>query len=300
MAEPDDLSRRLESLEADLGSSTLPGPAEARRRARQRVRRRNAAVAGIVIAVAAGGVGLPVQELLQTGHDLPPATPATTTPSPAPTPATVDPLTEEVLLTPEDLEPAGADEPIGWEVVWDVDSPADPPFEPFACAPQPATGAGAALQRSLAVLEDSEPWEGRTDQIVERFDEPSAAQARFDALREEVLACARDLGAGPAPPEAWAWAGIGEQAWLARYWTAADAPDGLGELVEVSVVQTGTAVTGVTKGFHAMDANLPMEPDLAVAATERLCGAAGGSCVTDPRLDDQAGDTPGDPGNERP
>jgi hypothetical protein len=59
--------------------------------------------------------------------------------------------------------------------------------------------------------------------------------------------------------------------------------------VEIGVVRTGNAVTHVTWGFLAQDSVEPVVPDATVAAAEKLCVAAGGTCVSDPVLEPDAG-----------
>jgi hypothetical protein len=278
MTEPDQLQEDLRALESDLRHVHLAGPEAARRRGRQRTRRRAAGIAGGLAIVAATGLLGPLDSLPGTGGEPSPVSPATrvertpATPTPPATPA----VTEDVLLDATDLVPQGG----GWQAT-------DTPWAgqgPFACAQGADEGADEAMLASFAPAD-----EGRVDQVVERYDSPGDAEARFDEVRAAVADCASQLDAATdRRPEFWQLAGVGDAAWVAGYWT----PETAGEArrrVEIGVVWTGTVVMHVTWGFLAQDSIEPVVTDATVAAAEKLCVAAGGACVSDPVLEPDAG-----------
>lgn len=272
----DDLRSRLEELGGHLNAVRLPGPAAARRRARQRTRRQaGTAVLGAVAAavgmLVVGQPGLWTEPQYAEEPTAPVPAPTGSSPAPPTDQSRVPALPESVLLTADDLE-RESDEPVGWTL-------ADLPEEPFTCVPE-ASPAAPTLRRTHEV------GDGRIDQVVEEYPDAEAAQVRFEEIGTEVLTCAKALREDGSvdsggPPEAWSLAAVGDAAGLLRYWTPVT--DGeWRELVQLSVVRTGTAVTTVAQGGLALDANLPMSYDFAVAAAERLCEPAGGACVGDP------------------
>ena len=275
-----DLRRRLQGLGSEIGPAGLPGPAAARRRARQRAR--NQAVGAVLgAAVLVGGAVIAVARptLLTAPEPAGPGDIATSSPapspstSPTPTDGTPDStLPRSVLLQVSDIEPE-EEEPIGW-----VES--DRPVEPWPCAPvAPATD--RVLQRLFV-----NPAAGRIEHIVEATDE-GQAQSRFNEIRDDLVSCVESGAASGADfrlDEIWAVTGVGDQAVLVRYWAPLhEDPPGQGQLiVSVSIARSGDAVTTVTRGGFAQDANVPDTSEDAQAAVARLCPVTGGACVTDP------------------
>jgi hypothetical protein len=278
MTEPDQLQAGLRALESDLLYVPLTGPEAARRRGRQRTRRHVAGIAGGLAIVATTGLLGPLDSFSRTGGDPSPVSPATrvertpATPTPPATPA----VTEDVLLDAADLVPQDG----GWRAT-------DTPWAgqgPFACAQGSSERADEAMLASFAPVD-----EGRLDQVVEWYHSTGDAEARFDEVRAVVADCASQLDAAiDGRPEFWKLAGVGDAAWVAGYWTSETAGEAR-RRVEIGVVRTGNAVTHVTWGFLAQDSVEPVVPDATVAAAEKLCVAAGGTCVSDPVLEPDAG-----------
>jgi hypothetical protein len=268
-----DLRRRLEGLGSDSGHANLPGPAAARRRAHQRAR--NQAVGAILgAAVIVGGAVLAVAQptLLTAPEPASPGDTATSSPAPAPSrwpsPAT---LPASVLLELSDIEPAG--EAVGW-----VES--DRQVEAWPCAP--VAPASDRVLRRLFVNPDA----GRVEHIVEATG-AGQAQSRFDEIRDDLVSCVQSgaaSGADSRLDEIWTVTGVGDQAVLVRYWAPLhEDPPGQGQLiVSVSIARSGDAVTTVTRGGFAQDANVADTSADAQAAVTRLCAVTGGACVTDP------------------
>jgi hypothetical protein len=273
-----DLRRRLESLGSDVGRAGLPGPAAARRRARQRAR--NQAVGAVLgAAVVVGGAVIAVaQPTLLTAPDPATSPGETVTSSPAPTPSTspsspdqAPTLPTSVLLQVSDIEPEG--EPIGWaESAW--------PVEPWPCAPV-AAASDHVLKRTFV-----NPEGGRIEHIVEAT-ASGQATSRFAEVHDALVSCVESGAASGADfrlDEIWAVTGVGDEAVLVRYWAPLrEGPPGEGQLiVSVSIARSGNAVTTVTRGGFAQDANVPDTSEDAQAAVTRLCPVTGGACVTDP------------------
>jgi hypothetical protein len=193
-----------------------------------------------------------------------------TTTTPAPT------LGPDVLLDAADLVPEDG----GWQAIetpWAGEGP-------FACAEGGSEDAVDVLLRSFVPAD-----EGRVDQVVERYDLPGDAEARFDEIRGAVAECAAGLDiATGGPPESWNLTGVGDSAWIAGYWTSETSGE-MRRRVEIGVVWTGTAVTHVTWGFLAQDSIGPVVTPAVVAATDNLCGPAAGSCVSDAALEPDTG-----------
>lgn len=272
-----DLEHRLRNLGSDIGGAPLPGPDAARRRARQRTRRQ---VAGVTLgAVAAAAIGVAVLGGLgpMSISQPEPADTPTPTPSESPTGNDSEPG-DDLMLTVEDLEASYDDPELAAQIGWE---PADPPDEPFLCAPAPS----------------------EADQVVERWFQPSdeaylhqiveittadAAATRFESVVSDVLNCIEERNA-ENPDDNWlnvVWTvdGIGEALWTADYAVPPRGPDGELMIVQVSVVLAGDAVTIITQGgpgMHGNDAG-PLPFDIAMAAAERLCTSAGRGCIGDP------------------
>jgi hypothetical protein len=145
------------------------------------------------------------------------------------------------------------------------------------------------------------PESGRIEHIVEATDR-GQAQSRFDQIRDDLVSCVESGAASGADfrlDEIWTVTGVGDHAVLVRYWAPLhENPPGQGQLiVSVSIARSGDAVTTVTRGGFAQDANVPDTPDDAEAAVTRLCAETGGACVTDPAQEQEypepAGDVPG-------
>lgn len=275
MTERDLLREGLQALESDLFYVHLAGPEAARRRAGQRSQRRAASVAGALAIVAAAGFLGPIGSIFGTDGEPSPARPATrielapstATPTPTPLPA----LTADVLLDATELVPTDG----GWQEIgtpWAGEGP-------LLCAQGGSDDADEVLLGSFVPAD-----EGRVDQVVERYSTPTDAEARFEEIRAAVADCASGLDVeSGGPPEFWLLAGVGDTAWVAGYWTS----ETVGELrrrVEIGVVWTGAAVTHVAWGFLAQDSIEPVVTDVTVAAAEKLCGPAGGACVSVPAL----------------
>lgn len=221
----------------------------------------------------------PIGSIIGTG-DAPPAaspSPGVTT-SPESTTTTTPALTlgPDVLLDAADLVPEDG----GWQAI-------DTPWAgegPVACAEGGSEDAADVLLRSFVPSD-----EGRVDQVIERYASPGDAEARFDEIRGAVAECAAGLDiATGGPPEFWNLSGVGDSAWIAGYWT----PETRGEQrrrVEIGLVWTGTAVAHVTWGFLAQDSTEPAVTPVVVAATEKLCGAAAGTCVSGAALEPDTG-----------
>ncbi|MGH8840858.1 MAG: hypothetical protein ACRDVO_16605 [Jiangellaceae bacterium] len=270
-----DLRRRLEGLGSDAGRANLPGPAAARQRARRRAR--NQAVGAVLgAAVVVGGAVIAVaQPTLLTAPD-PATSPGETvtsspgpTPSPSPSSPDVPTLPTSVLLQLSDIEPEG--EPIGW---------AEWPGEAWPCTPVAATS-DRILQRMFV-----NPEAGRIEHIVEAT-ASGQAPSRFAEIRDDLISCVESGAASGAEfrlDEIWVVTGVGDEAVLLRYWAPLrEGPPGESQLiVSVSIARSGDAVTTVTRGGFAQDANVPDTSEDAQAAVTRLCAATGGACVTDP------------------
>lgn len=265
-----EIRQRLENLGAALGDTRLPGPDAARRRARQRSRRQaGGAVLGAVAAVAVGAIAIGGLPTLNTAPPIDPAE----TPTDGPTDDSTGGPTDSLLLTVDDLEESsGADELVGWST---AEVGAEPSYD---CAPW-IGDADHVVQRSFIT-----PWDGRLDQIVE-ISTPERAEARFDEVTDSVVSCVEQAQEAAQEEfrldEVWAIDGIGDGAWIARYWTPPWTDEGA-MLVVVSIVQVGDTVTTLAEGGMAMDANLPPSHDLVRLAGERLCAASGRACSAEP------------------
>lgn len=275
-----DLRRRLQGLSSEVGPAGLPGPAAARRRARQRARNQAVgAVLGAAVIVGGAVVAVAQPTLLTAPEPAGPGDIATSSPaptssmSPTPTDATPDTATlpTSVLLQLSDIEPEG--EPIGW-------MESDRTVDPWPCAPV-APASDRVLQRLFV-----NPEAGRIEHIVEATD-AGQVQSRFDEIYDDLVSCVESGAASGADfrlDEIWTVTGVGDQAVLVRYWAPLhENPPGQGQLiVSVSIARSGDAVTTVTRGGFAQDANVPDTSDDAQAAIARLCPVTGGACVTDP------------------
>ncbi|HEY9376243.1 MAG TPA: hypothetical protein VIQ02_04010, partial [Jiangellaceae bacterium] len=147
------------------------------------------------------------------------------------------------------------------------------PAEAWPCAPPAAPEQQS--QRSFAIPEGT----GRIDQIAEAQATASDAEGRLAYEQDEVASCVRNR-AGFDLDEIWRVTGVGEETWLTRYWAA----ERRGEerlLVSIALARSGNAVTSITHGGFAQDANQPDSPRLAEAAVRRLCAETGGACVSD-------------------
>lgn len=269
-----DLERRLRDLGSDIGGAPLPGPDAARRRARQRTRRQVAGAAVGIAAAAFGVIALGGLGQLSISQPEPADTPAPT-PTPSPTGDVIEPG-DDLILTVKDLE-ATYDDPelaalVGWEA-------ADPPDEPFLCAP---TANADAISRWFRTSDD-----GYLNQFIE-ISTADAAQVRFDSVIDEVLSCVAERNADN-PEDNWlnmVWTvdGIGDTLWTADYAVPPRGPAGELMIVQVSVVLTGDAVTIITQGgpgMHGSDLG-PLPYEIAMVAADRLCSSAGRDCVGDP------------------
>src|SRR5690606_25665421 len=186
---------------------------------------------------------------------------------------TIEPSDERLVLSVDDVEAGTGDgEPIGWR---EIDSAPEPSFE---CVP-PIGDADHVIRRSFVPPDD-----GRLDQVVE-ISTPERAQARFDTITDAIRACVADAeAAGVADfqlDQVWTIEGVGDAAWIARYWAPPRVDDSL-TLVTVSVALVGDTVTTIVQGGLAMDANLPPSDNLARLAAERLCAASGRDCAAEP------------------
>ncbi len=268
-----DLQRGLEGLSSDARHVGLPGPAAARRRARQRTRNQATGAVLGAVAIVASGIFAFAQPTLSSAPDpadtptgtvtASPSTSPPTSPSPNPT-AEMVALPESVLLTVEDID----NDSTRWQQVGE-------PAAPWTCAPAAPAAADdrQVLRRSFGTAGS------RLDQIIEAST-PDDAVARFEEIRSGVTACVDALGDSYGFGWISAFDGLGDDAWQASYF----APPRNGDeatLVRVDLVRTGLAVTSVSSGGFAMDDNYPPEWDRAVAATTRLCEAAAGACVTE-------------------
>ncbi|HSI93897.1 MAG TPA: hypothetical protein VK925_10370 [Jiangellaceae bacterium] len=269
-AEHDDLRHRLAKLEDALGDTHLPGPTDARHRARQRSRRQaTGAALGAVAAVAVGAMIV---------GGLPSLSSAPVPPADAPTeePTTEPPAGDSLLLTVDDLEAnSGADELVGW-------TGSDAPEAPsISCAPSADDDADLVVRRSFATPDD-----GRLDQFVE-IRTAERAQTRFDDITREVVACVEEWNT-ENPDDNWMnviWTvdGIGDETWQADYAIQPRVGDQL-TIVTVTVIRAGDAITVLTQaglGFHGHQEG-PLPYDLAAAAATKLCASAGSACVGDP------------------
>ncbi len=280
-ADFDDLRHELESLRADTRHTALPGPAAARRRARQRAR--NQAIAGVlgVVVIVAGGVFAFAQPSLISAPDFANSPPDTASPTaePSPEPSGIPTLPASALLTAADLDPEA-----GW-----VET--EPPAEPWPCAPQPPNGEHV-LRRSF----DYPDGDGRIDQVVEATTTADEAAARLSASRDAVVSCVEEGGSDFALDQIWSVTGVGDETILIRYW-APPRQDEARLILSITLARSGSAVTSVTHGGFVMDANEPDPTDRAEAAVGRLCSATGGACVSDIDRElvfpEPAGDVPG-------
>ncbi|HEX6338513.1 MAG TPA: hypothetical protein VFZ85_16260 [Jiangellaceae bacterium] len=270
-----DLEHRLRDLGSDIGGAPLPGPDAARRRARQRTRRQ---VAGATLgAVAAAAIGVAVLGGLgpMSISQPEPADTPTPTPSQSPTGDAIEPG-DELMLTVEDLEASYADPELAAQIGWE---PADPPSEPLLCAP---TAGADTVSGWFRTADD-----GYLNQFIE-ISTADAAQARFDAVIDEVLSCVEERNA-ENPDDNWlnvVWTvdGIGDSLWTADYAVPPRGPNGELMIVQVSVVLTGDAITVVTQAGLGMEAHNvgPLPYQIAMAAADRLCTSAGRDCIGDP------------------
>jgi hypothetical protein len=265
-----DLERRLR----DIGGAPLPGPDAARRRARQRTRRQVAGAAAGIAAAAFGVIALGGLSPLSISQPDPADTPSPT-PIPSPTGDVIEPG-NDLILTVEDLVATYDDPELAAQIGWE---PADPPNEPFLCAP---TASADAISRWFRTADD-----GYLNQFIE-ISTADAAQARFDSVIGEVLSCVEERNADN-PDDNWlnmVWTvdGIGDALWTADYAVPPRGPAGELMIVQVSVVLTGDAITIITQGGPGMHGNEagPLPYEIAIAAADRLCSSAGGDCISDP------------------
>jgi hypothetical protein len=276
--ERNDLERRLRDLGSDIGGAPLPGPDAARRRARQRTRRQVAGAAVGIAAAAFGVIALGGLGTLSISQPDPADTPTPTPiPSPSPTGDVIEPG-NDLMLTVEDLEASYDDPELAAQIGWE---PADPPTEPFLCAPTPGDG-DQVIERWFQPSD-----EAYLHQIVEISSADSAA-ARFDSVVNDVLSCIEQRNADN-PKDNWlnmVWTveGIGDALWTADYAVPPRGPAGELMIVQVSVVLTGDAVTVITQGGPGMHGNDvgPLPYEITMAAADRLCSSAGRDCIGDP------------------
>ncbi|NED95028.1 hypothetical protein G1H11_06845 [Phytoactinopolyspora alkaliphila] len=280
----DRLRNRLDSLNTDLSGVRLDGPAAARRRAAQRTRNQitGVALAGVAVIVA-GFIGVTQDSLFSAPEPAGTETP-TTVPSPDETadPDQTDDATpppdgstvpESAFLTTEDITPeleAGDEFPEWVE--------GDAREVPFDCAP--AVPDGAAYKYF------SNSDDGYFLQFIEETGDPVG---RFSQLRADMESCIREFeeeaGDSDEPhtqfSQVWAVDGLGDEAWMAHYWSRLDEPIDFANahLVAVRLVRTGNHITMVIDGGPGQDDNMNMAEERSELAAQRLCDAFGTECV---------------------
>ncbi|WP_157575118.1 hypothetical protein [Jiangella muralis] len=304
----DSLSRRLSSLESDLGGVSLPGPAAARRRAAQRTR--NQVTGGVLAGVAAVALGVfavsppdfvasPDPAGPPTDSSSPTTVPTTASPpptTPPPTTPTSDPTNGESpddgggqnggsgsLVVPPgaliDLEYLirGQESPSDW-----VEVPAGDSWLPC----MPAASADAA-----AVAFQVEDYY-RVEHIVE----PAGpdAEARLAELRDGITSCAE--GGDHSLLQEWQVTGVGDETYLLAWQGPPDTEDTT-TYVEATLTRAGGFVEIVVRGGAGQDYNGIPATDDAVEAASRLCAVADTECPSEPQREqlypEPVGDLPG-------
>ncbi|SEF16998.1 hypothetical protein [Jiangella alba] len=291
----DSLSRRLSSLESDLGGVSLPGPAAARRRAAQRTR--NQVTGGVLAGVAAVALGVfavsPPDFVASpdpagtptdspTPTTIPTTTPPTPTTPPPTTPPSSDPTSDESpdgggqdgggsgsLAVPPgtliDLEylVRGQESPSDW-----VEVPTGDSWLPC----MPAAGSDAA---AIAFQVDDYY---RVEHIVE----PAGpdAEARLAELRDGITSCAD--GGENSLIQVWQVTGVGDETYLLA-WQGPPNTEETATYVEATLTRAGDFVEIVIRGGEGQDYNGVPQTNDAVEAISRLCAVVDTECPAQPQ-----------------
>lgn len=292
----DDLSRRLADLGGDLTPVRMPGAAAARKRAAQRSRHQvlGSVAAGVIVAV--GVIVFRSGVLPMTAPE-----PAQTPPSPAETLTTTPPTSNPQAGIPDGARLQAEDI---WDE-WPGDNP-DPRWEPQEEPARPECMPDLTdltfddfVLSSFASTNDARPDWHVTQELV-RTD--NAAQ-EFESLQADVEACVprHDSSDGEAELPAYVDKGaiqeVGAQAWLMQYRTELTAS--AGQLVTVSLVQQGDAISAITKWQSAQDTPGGVDHKTPVNAAHRMCTAMfGGTCVGEAEFVSQVEETDPPPSSE--
>jgi hypothetical protein len=149
---------------------------------------------------------------------------------------------------------------------------------PFDCAP--AVPDGAAYKHY------SNAGDGYFLQFIEETSDPVG---RFSQLRADLESCIRGFeaeGEGSDEPhtqfsQVWAVDGLGDEAWMATYWSRLEEPTDfeVANLVAVRLVRTGNHVTMVINGGPNQDDNGSLDTEWSELSAQRLCEAFATVCT---------------------
>ncbi|NDL58463.1 hypothetical protein [Phytoactinopolyspora mesophila] len=282
----DQLRNRLNALSGAIDDVHLAGAEAARHRAAQRTRRQVAAVglSGVVI-VALGVLAIGQGQLLtapEPAHPTQTQSPTAVPTTPDTPDGTADPdrpdraILTAAFLTTEDITPDG--EPGDVLPEWSEVSTAQTPFD---CAPTAEDGA------EYVAYENTQ--DGQVGHFLQFIEETGEPVRRFSEIRAGFERCVRDREASAEDTytgfsQIWNVGGLGDEAWMATYFDAAEEPaDEFMEtnVVHVQMVRTGNLISVVVNGGPGLDDNVDMDPDFLVTSADRLCGAFGTECVGD-------------------
>lgn len=305
----DSLSRRLSSLESDLGGVSLPGPAAARRRAAQRTR--NQVTGGVLAGVAAVALGVfavsPPDFVASpdpAGTPTDSSTPTTTPTTPSPEPTTPPPTTPPTSDPTSDESPDGDGEDGGEVVIpaaalmlpedfrnensW---TPASSPNDPILCVPEaPGPDARGSARADFT---------GRDFDIATQFIEvapPGTAADRLDQLRSEAQECLDEATDDETQlVTIWNVAGAGDETWVMSYITPTTLQEESVLNIIVGLSRTGDVVSMVAEAQPTNEYYGIGDWESAAGAIGRICTAMlGESCADEPQAERIYPEVPGD------
>lgn len=288
-----DLQRGLESLSSDAGHIGLPGPAAARRRARQRTRNQATGAVLGAVAIVASGVFAFAQPTLSSAPDYagpPPSESATptesATPSDTPTPThDVPGITPDALLRAADLSPI-------LDSDWQESGPL-PDADLGVCSDALP---GGELTRWFVptAQEASHRWNGAF-QVIEPHTDETATTAAYAALRDTYEQCAAAKEQAQFH-DSYTVGAVGDEAYAIVMGVPAEAD--FGRELAIGVARSGTVVTRVIRQVAVQETGPPelIVADLATAVNRICTTPAGGACAGEPEIDRIPQNTTGTPG----
>ncbi|SDT60262.1 hypothetical protein [Jiangella sp. DSM 45060] len=291
----DSLSRRLSSLESDLGGVSLPGPAAARRRAAQRTR--NQVTGGVLAGVAAVALGVfavsPPDFVASpdpAGTPTDSSTPTTTPTTPSPEPTTPPPTTPPTSDPTSDESPGGDGEDGGGSgslvvppgALIGIDFLLDPNPADLDWAEVPADGTWLPCVPDFADTAAAVSYE---TSVQSRFDhrvEPAGtgAEARLQQLRDEITACAQS-GDDYFLSDVWRLTGVGDEGYL-MVWHGPPRTEESATYVSASVVRAGGFISAAFRGWDGQEYIGPPGAEDAIEAVSVLCAVSDVDCPGTP------------------
>jgi hypothetical protein len=282
-----ELQGRLQSLNSDLAEARMAGPTAARKRAAQRTRRQ--ATTSVLAGVAAVAIATVIifRPTLPGTDEAPPAvTPSETsteeptdTPTPTPTPTTDATIPGDALMTAEDIEDTWEAGPL-WE-------PGEPSGDEIACIPNLSD---IGVQHERATFTRDADGIGYTAQATHDIvlTTPGGAADAFTTLRERITQCAPERDDDfPRLIEQSDGSGLGDEAWLIRYFAEIPGEDLFAWKVNIALVRESDAISMTVVYWADTEVHEPPDMETPVNAAERMCEAMfGGSCVDDPEFPD--------------